>query len=102
MQNIIHANVPVCLLKLKKVPGGEIDIGERTPRIEGGMYKERSGELTLFIRFISPIAESLRAPKPLCVSFQRVRRVAYLRFYEAYAQLCVVRQRKKEARIHAH
>ena len=49
MQNIIHANVPVSLLKLKKVPVGEIEIGERTQRIEGGMYKERSGDLPFFL-----------------------------------------------------
>ena len=49
MQNIIHANVPVCLLELKKVSGGEIEIGERTQRIEGGMYEERSGELPPFL-----------------------------------------------------
>ena len=55
MQNIIHANVPVSLLKLKKVPGGEIEIGERTQRTEGGMYEERSGEFHLFSRSISPI-----------------------------------------------
>ena len=34
---------------------GEVEIGERTQRTEGGMYEERSGEFPLFSRSISPI-----------------------------------------------
>ena len=30
---------------------GEVEIGERTQRIEGGMYDERSGELPPFLSF---------------------------------------------------